>query len=430
MLAIERKNEILNKLRTEQRVLVSDLAAHYNVTEETIRRDLDKLEKDGYATKTYGGAIWGNITKSDLSYTIRNKTNVEAKNEIAELVSTLIEDGDHLMMDDSSTSLFTARRLKEKKDLTIITNSVGLVVELAGMETWTILSTGGQLKRESLALVGARSLDALRCYHVDKVIFSCKGLDREAGITDSNELNAQSKQVMLSAAKKRILTVCVKLFLEKGYRKTTLAEIIEKADVSYSSFQNIFRAKDGVLTELVAFMFSNQFAAARGTAEAHLPPVFVYAVETAIQMTLTELNENLREIYIEAYTQQEASDFILRETSKELHQIFGSYQPELTARDFYDMEIGSAGIMRGYMAHPCDGELTLEKKLRLFLTMSLRAYHVPADEIERVIGFVAGLDIRAISEKVMQELFQALAMHYEFSLQQIETDPTKKEATT
>ena len=168
MLAIERKNEILNKLRTEQRVLVSDLAAHYNVTEETIRRDLDKLEKDGYATKTYGGAIWGNITKSDLSYTIRNKTNVEAKNEIAELVSTLIEDGDHLMMDDSSTSLFTARRLKEKKDLTIITNSVGLVVELAGMETWTILSTGGQLKRESLALVGARSLDALRCYHAER----------------------------------------------------------------------------------------------------------------------------------------------------------------------------------------------------------------------------------------------------------------------
>ena len=64
-------------------------------------------------------------------------------------------------------------------------------------------------------------------------------------------------------AKRRILTVCVKLFLEKGYRKTTLAEIIEKAEVSYSSFQNIFRAKDGVLTELTEFMFSNQFTAAR-----------------------------------------------------------------------------------------------------------------------------------------------------------------------
>ena len=66
MLAIERKNEILDKLRAEQRVLVSDLAAYYHVTEETIRRDLDKLEKEGYATKTYGGAILGNSTKTDL----------------------------------------------------------------------------------------------------------------------------------------------------------------------------------------------------------------------------------------------------------------------------------------------------------------------------------------------------------------------------
>ena len=73
-------------------------------------------------------------------------------------------------------------------------------------------------------------------------------------------------------AKKRILTVCVRLFLEKGYKRSTLAEIIKKADVSYSTFQNIFRAKDGVLTELVEFMFSNQFAMARDEAGAKLPP--------------------------------------------------------------------------------------------------------------------------------------------------------------
>ena len=217
-------------------------------------------------------------------------------------------------------------------------------------------------------------------------------------------------------AKKRILTVCVKLFLEKGYKKATLAEIIEKADVSYSTFQNIFRAKDGVLTELVKFMFENQFAMARSEAGAKLPPVYVYAVETAIQMTLTELNENLREIYLEAYTQKEASEYILRETAKELFGIFGPYQPKLTLQDFYDMDIGSAGIMRGFMAHPCDEELTLEKKLRLFLTMSLRAYNVPKEEMEQAIRFVEGLDIRTVSERVMQELFKALAMHFEFSL--------------
>ena len=225
-------------------------------------------------------------------------------------------------------------------------------------------------------------------------------------------------------AKKRILTVCVRLFLEKGYRRTTLAEIIEKAEVSYSTFQNIFRAKDGVLTEL--FMLSNQFAMARSMTGAQLPPVYTYAVETAIQMTLTELNENLREIYIEAYTQKEASDYIFRETAKELQQIFGPYQPGRTARDFYDMEIGSASIMRGYMAHPCDAELTLEKKLRLFFCMSLRAYRVPEDELEQVIRFVEGLDIRAIAERVMHTLFEALAMRFEFSLQGItETEEHK-----
>ena len=226
-------------------------------------------------------------------------------------------------------------------------------------------------------------------------------------------------------AKKRILTVCVRLFLEKGYKRSTLAEIIEKADVSYSTFQNIFRAKDGVLTELVEFMFSNQFAMARDEAGAKLPPVYVYAVETAIQMTLTELNENLREIYIEAYTEKEASEYILRETAKELHGIFGSYLPDATERDFYDMEIGSASIMRGYMAHPCDEELTLEKKLRLFLTMSLRAYNVPKEETEQAIRFVEGLDIRTISEQVMQALFRALAMRFEFSLAGI-TLPAQK----
>ena len=217
-------------------------------------------------------------------------------------------------------------------------------------------------------------------------------------------------------AKKRILTVCVKLFLEQGYKKTTVEEIVQKANVSNSSFQNIFRAKDGVLTELVEFMFSNQFGAAKKVAGTQLPPVYVYAVETAIQMTLTELNENLRDIYIEAYSHEEALEYIFRETAKELYQIFGPYQPQLTEQDFYALEIGSAGIMRGYMARPCDDVLTLEKKLVCFLSMSLRAYKVPEDEIHRVLAFMTELDIRAVAQQVMHQLFSALAMRFEFTL--------------
>ena len=228
-----------------------------------------------------------------------------------------------------------------------------------------------------------------------------------------------------SETKRKILTVCVRLFLEQGYKNTSVSQIVDEAGVARGSYLNLFPTKDRILLELTETMFGGQFGVARSIADSKLPPVYAYAVETAIQMTLTELNENLRKIYIEAYTQKEASEFIFRETAKELYQIFGPYQPELTARDFYDMEIGSASIMRGYMAHPCDEELTLEKKLRLFLTMSLRAYNVPKEETEQAIRFVEGLDIRTISEQVMQALFRALAMRFEFSLAGI-TLPAQK----
>ena len=216
---------------------------------------------------------------------------------------------------------------------------------------------------------------------------------------------------------KRILQTCVRLFLENGYRQTTMLQILKEAQVSSSSFQNIFHSKDGVLMELVKFMFENQFGVARSVTDAALPPVYVYAAETALQITLTELNENLREIYLEAYTQEHLLDYIQRATAKELYRIFGPYQPELTEQDFYELELGSAGLMRGYMANPCTAEFTLERKLNKFLTLALRGYKVPEDELQKVLSFVAGLDMRSIAQSVMEEVFRRLAMRYEFSLE-------------
>ena len=207
MLAIERKNEILAKLRAEQRVLVRELAAHYGVTEETIRRDLDKLEKEGFATKTYGGAIWGNSTKTDLSYTIRNKTNVEAKTAIATVVSQMVRDGDHLMLDDSSTSLYSAKQLKDKKDLTILTYSMEIAMELSGVDGWNVICTGGALKPGTLSFTGPQVAQTLSRFHVDKAILSCKGFDRNAGITDSAESHAVAKQAMIRNARHVILAL-------------------------------------------------------------------------------------------------------------------------------------------------------------------------------------------------------------------------------
>ena len=122
--------------------------------------------------------------------------------------------------------------------------------------------------------------------------------------------------------KKRILSVCVQMFIEKGYKQTTMLDILKESDVSAGTFQNIFHTKDGVLLELIEFMFNNQFSMARNFLSESTSIEILYAIETAIQLTLVELNENLREIYLEAYTQPKLIEYINQKTSSELAKIF------------------------------------------------------------------------------------------------------------
>ena len=169
-----------------------------------------------------------------------------------------------------------------------------------------------------------------------------------------------------SETKRKILTVCVRLFLEQGYKNTSVSQIVDEAGVARGSYLNLFPTKDRILLELTETMFGGQFGVARSIADSKLPPVYAYAVETAIQLTLTELNENLREIYIEAYSLPDTSEYIYLHTTAELKQIFGEDFPDNTESDFYEMEIGTAGLMRSYMARKCDIHFPLERKLSRF----------------------------------------------------------------
>lgn len=223
-----------------------------------------------------------------------------------------------------------------------------------------------------------------------------------------------------SETRRKILTVCVRLFLEQGYKNTSVSQIVDEAGVARGSYLNLFPTKDKILLDLTETMFGGQFGMARSIADIKLPPVYAYAVETAIQLTLTELNENLREIYIEAYSLPETSEYIYLHTTAELKQIFGANFPDYSDSDFYEMEIGTAGLMRNYMARKCDIHFPLERKLSRFLTAAMRVYRVPEDELEQTVRFVERLDIRSIAERVMHTLFQTLAMHYDFSLQEME----------
>lgn len=214
--------------------------------------------------------------------------------------------------------------------------------------------------------------------------------------------------------KQRILAVCVRLFIEKGFKATTMLNIINEANVSAGTFQNIFRTKDGVLKELIDVMFDGQFKTAEGAVKNVQNPVLIYAVEVAVQLAIAESNENLREIYVEAYTSNDISEYLYQKTSVELIKIFKNYNPNWSDSDFYESEIGSAGMMRSYMMRKCDVYFTLKKKIDRFLSMTLNCYNVPDEEIKTIIQYVNTFDINKMAEYVMERLFSTLEMTFGF----------------
>lgn len=216
--------------------------------------------------------------------------------------------------------------------------------------------------------------------------------------------------------RKKILSVCVRLFLQQGYKETTVTQIVREAGITRGSYQNQFPTKDAVLMELVKTMFSSQFDMARSIAGDDLPPVYTYAVETSIQLALTELNENLRELYIESYTHPDTAEYIYLQTTSELKNIFAPYLPDHSESDFYDMEIGTSGLMRSYMAKRCDIHFPLQRKLECFLTAAMRVYRVPEEDQEKVLAFIAVLDIEAVASEIVQKVFTMLEMKFDFKL--------------
>lgn len=219
MLAIERKNAILERLQKEQRVLVAELSQEYGVTEETIRRDLDKLEREGFVKKTYGGAVLNENTNIEMPLRNREKLNRTEKQTIAKLVAALIEDGEKIILDSSSTSLMVAQELKDRKNLTVITNSLEVLIEFSKSKGVQVISTGGMLQGSSLSLVGRNAEKTLENFYVDKAIISCRGLDIRKGVTDSEEADAEVKRSMVSSSKKLILAADNTKFGEVSFAK-------------------------------------------------------------------------------------------------------------------------------------------------------------------------------------------------------------------
>jgi len=205
LLAAERRQIIKGRIQAAGRVVVSELSPEFGVSEETIRRDLEWMEQQGIASRTYGGAVLADAGRVAPPYSIRKGTNIDEKVAIAQRFSAMVKDGDTLMVDESSTAAYAVRALRHLRDITLITNSIELLQEMSSQESWRIISTGGALKSEVMALVGPHALNTVASYHVGYTVFSCRGVNTRLGLADSDEQVVEVKRAMLKACDCAIL---------------------------------------------------------------------------------------------------------------------------------------------------------------------------------------------------------------------------------
>ncbi|UOQ44989.1 DeoR/GlpR family DNA-binding transcription regulator [Halobacillus salinarum] len=206
MLVAERQRKIVDLVNEKLSIRVTELSRHFSVTEETIRRDLEKLEKQNLLRRSHGGAVSVQEEQSETSYLEREITNAHEKRAIAlEAVKQIIP-GEKIILDASTTAWYMAKELPDLP-LTVITNSVKVAVELSKKEKVNVISTGGMLLPKSLSFVGPLAENSLTTYHVDKAFISCKGVHLRGGLTDSNEWQALIKRQMMNIADETVLMV-------------------------------------------------------------------------------------------------------------------------------------------------------------------------------------------------------------------------------
>lgn len=199
MFALERQKHILETLKEDGSVSVKSLSKELSVTEETIRRDLEKLEKEDALMRTHGGAI--PVDNQEMPLEKRKQTNTAVKERLAKEAVKFIMPGDTVFLDASTTTFFIAKEMKKLKKITVITNSLRILNELEGLADIKVISIGG-LVSQNQSLTGSCAENCIKeNYYANKMFFSSRGITMESGVLESNEQECAVKQCMLKNAK-------------------------------------------------------------------------------------------------------------------------------------------------------------------------------------------------------------------------------------
>ena len=223
----DRVFQILDLIRAKQKVSVSELSAKFGVTGETIRRDLERLEREGYVARTYGGAVLIQQPPGHVNYTERAVQNVEAKIEMGELTASILPSSGAIGCDASTTVLSMIPYIKDNPGITLLTNSIRILNDFM-YDKIRIISTGGNLRSRTQSLQGEAVSRSMEDYFLDVCVLSCRSLDLENGIYEGDEEEAYFKNIMVEHSRRVIIVAD-----HTKFNKTSLIRTLpyEKVDV-------------------------------------------------------------------------------------------------------------------------------------------------------------------------------------------------------
>jgi DeoR family fructose operon transcriptional repressor len=205
MFAEERQQRIAERARTEGRVDVAVLAAEYEVTTETIRRDLTALERQGVVKKVHGGAIPLERMGFEPTVAARDTVQTAAKERIAAAALAEVPDEGAILLDAGTTTARIAQALPHDRDLTVVTNDVLIASLLAAKPRLTVLIVGGKVRGRTMAAVDDWALRALAETYVDVAFMGANGISVERGLTTPDTGEAAVKRAMINAARKTVV---------------------------------------------------------------------------------------------------------------------------------------------------------------------------------------------------------------------------------
>lgn len=200
LLAEPRRRKILEWLQEEGSARVRDLSAAFEVSEATIRQDLERLEADGYITREHGGAFLKTLPRQVETLSLQHLENMDKKRRIGVRAASLVGDGETIILDAGSTTTEVAHGLLQRRELTVITNALNIALILGAVPGFAVHMPGGQFKAPTLSLSGDKSVEYFRDILAGKLFLATAGVSLEAGLTYPSFADLQLKQAMIKAA--------------------------------------------------------------------------------------------------------------------------------------------------------------------------------------------------------------------------------------